>query len=93
MDKGIWIYLAFVSIVASIYTLIDKLAAITKKRRVSEAGLFAIALVGGAAAEYLTMLSIRHKTRHKRFMIGLPIIIFVHAVLLFLYFNKWEVTL
>ena len=90
MDKGIWIYLA---IVASIYTLIDKLAAITKKRRVSEAGLFAIALVGGAAAEYITMLLIRHKTRHKRFMFGLPIIIFVHAVLLFLYFNKLEVTL
>ena len=93
MDKGIWIYLAFVSIVASIYTLIDKLAAITKKRRVSEAGLFAIAIVGGAAAEYITMLLIRHKTRHERFMFGLPIIIFVHAVLLFLYFNKLEVTL
>lgn len=93
MDKGIWIYFAFVSIVASVFTLIDKVAAITKKPRVSEAGLFAVALVGGAAAEYITMLLIRHKTRHKRFMFGLPIIIFVHAVLLFLYFNKWEVTL
>lgn len=93
MDKGILIYLAFVSVVASIFTVIDKIAAIKRAARVSEAGLFAIALVGGACAEYVTMLLIRHKTRHKRFMLGLPFIIVVHSVLLFLFFNKWEVAL
>lgn len=92
MGKSILIYLAFVSLVAVFFTVVDKLAAKTKAPRVSEAGLFAIAVVGGAFAEYITMLLIRHKTRHKRFMLGLPFIIVIHAVLLFLYFNKMEAT-
>ncbi len=37
-------------------------------------------LVGGALLEFLTMKIIRHKTRHKKFMIGLPVMIIIQAI-------------
>lgn len=47
-----------------------------------EKTLFALSVVGGALGMYATMCLIRHKTRHKRFMIGLPIIILIQSVIL-----------
>ena len=52
--------------------------------RVSEKSLLILALLGGSVAELLTMLKIRHKTKHKKFMIGLPVIIFLQGGLLWL---------
>ena len=48
-------------------------------RRVREATLFAFSALGGSVAILITMLFVRHKTRHKRFMIGIPIIIAVQT--------------
>ncbi len=72
-----WQTVAFLIIsgIAMVVTLYDKLIAGGKRRRVPERTLFLLALLGGAAAMYLTMLIIRHKTKHKRFMLGLPLII------------------
>ena len=53
------------------------------KRRISEKTLIILAIMGGSIAEYLTMLKIRHKTKHKKFMIGLPIIIILQLALVF----------
>ncbi|MBQ5843177.1 MAG: DUF1294 domain-containing protein, partial [Clostridia bacterium] len=50
--------------------------------RIPEKTLFLTALFGGSLAMYITMLVIRHKTKHKRFMIGLPVIALAQAVLL-----------
>ncbi len=61
---------------AIIMTLLDKSFARKKgARRIPEWKLFAAALMGGAFGMYITMRRIRHKTLHKRFMVGLPIII------------------
>ena len=43
--------------------------------------LAALILFGGAFAEYCAMRIIRHKTLHKKFMIGLPLIILLHLAL------------
>ena len=37
---------------------------------------------GGATGMYVTMQLIRHKTKHKKFMIGLPIFIVLHIGIL-----------
>ncbi len=74
-------YLAAVSLAAVIMTVHDKSAAKRHKRRVPEKTLFITAVLGGSAAMLLTMVAIRHKTKHKRFMIGLPIIILLQTVL------------
>ena len=68
-------YILTVSVIAMLVTAIDKAAAIKQKRRIRERTLFVWSLLGGSVAMYLTMLGIRHKTRHKRFMIGIPFII------------------
>ena len=74
------IYFAVISLVTIIVTTYDKKAAKKwTKHRVPEKVLFLLAVLGGGLAEYLTMLKIRHKTKHKRFMIGLPIIMFLQV--------------
>lgn len=77
--KYFLIYLAAVSLIAVIMTVSDKSRAKKNKRRIAEKTLFGTAVLGGSAAMYLTMLAIRHKTKHKRFMIGLPLIMIVQA--------------
>lgn len=77
--KYFLIYLAAVSLIAVIMTVSDKSRAKKRKRRIAEKTLFGTAVLGGSAAMYLTMLAIRHKTKHKRFMIGLPLIMIVQA--------------
>ncbi len=69
-------YLFIVSFAAFILTVTDKHNAKKGRRRVSEKALFAAAFLGGSLCEYLTMKAIRHKTLHKRFMLGLPAIMF-----------------
>lgn len=78
-------YFVFISFVAIIITVHDKRAAEKQKWRVPEKTLFLVALLGGALAMYITMLLIRHKTLHKRFMIGLPLIIVLQAGVLIYY--------
>ncbi len=78
-----WIYGIGISVVAVIATVYDKWAAQHNKRRIAERTLFGIAVIGGALAMYATMYLIRHKTRHKRFMIGLPLVLVLQFLLLF----------
>lgn len=77
-------YLCGISAFAAILALYDKIAAKCHARRVPEATLFAVSLLGGSAAMYLVMLLIRHKTKHKRFMLGLPAILVAQGTLYFL---------
>ena len=69
------IYFLAVSLITSVITALDKYKAKKGAFRISEATLFTLAAIGGALSEYMTMRLIRHKTLHKRFMIGLPVII------------------
>lgn len=73
----IFYYLLFINIVAIFICIIDKKNAIQQKWRISEKTLFLVSILGGSVGMYLTMLKIRHKTKHLRFMLGLPIIILI----------------
>lgn len=69
------VYLAVISLVSVIVCVADKRRAkISGARRVPERTLFILSALGGSAAMLVTMLLIRHKTRHIRFMIGIPAI-------------------
>ena len=81
-----FIWFILISAVSIIMTVYDKWAAKHKKRRVPERTLLSLGIVGGAAAMYLTMKMIRHKTKKKKFMVGLPLEILLH-VLIALCFN------
>lgn len=73
------IYFLVISIVSAIVTIYDKHCAVSHKFRVSEKMLFLLALCGGSAVMLLTMIAIHHKTRHLKFMLGLPAIIIVQC--------------
>lgn len=60
-------------------TVYDKYAAKHKKRRVPERTLFLVAACGAALPMFIVMQLIRHKTRHKKFMIGLPALFLIQA--------------
>ena len=49
--------------------------------RIPEGQLMLIAAMGGSVGMYLTMKSIRHKTQHAKFMIGIPAIMIVQVAL------------
>lgn len=76
------IYLCVISLVSIFVTTADKHKAKKGKWRVSEAALLLLSAFGGSFAMYLTMLLIRHKTKHIKFMAGIPLIMVFQAVLL-----------
>lgn len=72
------IYFIVISVVSTALTVIDKKRAVKGKWRISEKVLIITALFGGGLFELITMKLIRHKTKKPLFMVGLPIIIFLH---------------
>lgn len=81
MTEYFFIYILCISLVTAIITAYDKRAAKKyPKNRIPENVLLMLAIAGGSIAELLTMLKIRHKTKHKKFMIGLPVIIVLQMV-------------
>ena len=82
MDKIFYAYILVISLVTIVLTIYDKVAAKKRRFRISEATLMLCGVFGGAVAELITMLLIHHKTRHIKFMLGLPLIILAQAILL-----------
>ena len=58
----------------------DKNRAKAKIRRVPESTLMFFAIVGGSIGVFLGMRICRHKTRHAKFFIGVPIIMVIQIV-------------
>ena len=79
MELFIYIYLAAISIYAVIITALDKRRAVHRDWRVKESTLLLVSALGGSVFMLLTMLLIRHKTRHIKFMLGIPLIILLQA--------------
>jgi len=73
--KYLYIYLAVVSIISIIITIADKSKAKRRAWRVPESVLLGWSAIGGSVAMLITMLLIRHKTKHAKFMVGIPLII------------------
>ena len=83
--RALLIYCICISAVGIIMTVYDKSAARHKKRRVPERTLLTVGFLGAALPMFLTMQCIRHKTRHMKFMLGLPAAFLLHAALLALW--------
>lgn len=75
------IYWSLISVIAIFVTILDKKRAIHNGWRIQEKSLMLCALLGGALTMLITMRIIRHKTRHKKFMFGLPVVIILHILL------------
>ena len=78
------VYLLEINVVALILGAVDKIRARTGRWRVPEGTLLLSAALGGAAGLLLTMLLLRHKTKHKKFILGVPAILLAQVALLLL---------
>jgi len=83
-------YLLFtINIVVFLVYGIDKWKAKRGNRRISEATLLFLAVVGGSIGAWLGMRVWHHKTLHKKFKFGLPLILLAQIVLIgFLVLSK-----
>ena len=80
------VHLVLISIFAIYQTIRDKALSNVPKDspnywRVPEAQLLLISALGGSVAMYITMQTIRHKTQHPKFMIGIPAIMIAQFAL------------
>lgn len=77
--KIITAYLLLINISGFFICLADKRKAIKKRWRIPERNIFAVAAAGGSIGVYLSLILFRHKTRHLRFMAGIPAIFIIQA--------------
>ncbi len=75
---------ALFSIISVILTLVDKSHARRNGKRISESTLMSFAALGGAVFMFLTMLLMHHKTKHIKFMLGLPLMIIYQALIVYM---------
>lgn len=73
-------WLILISLISVIVTAADKVKAKHGSRRVPEATLMLLSVLGGSLAMLITMIIIRHKTKHPKFMVGIPVIIVLQIV-------------
>ena len=67
---------------------IDKWKAKRDKWRVPEATLLMLAAIGGSVGALLGMFVFHHKTKHKKFLIGVPLILLAQLALAYLLLVK-----
>ena len=80
-------YLMVINIVTFLVYGIDKIKAKQGSWRISEATLLIFAVIGGSIGAMLGMKVWHHKTMHKKFKYGLPLILLGQIALIYLIFE------
>jgi uncharacterized membrane protein YsdA (DUF1294 family) len=83
---AILIYLVVMNVIGFAIMGIDKSKAKRGAWRIPEKTLFLVAILGGSIGSILGMKQFRHKTKHKTFTIGMPVI-FIVQVIIVVYFT------
>ena len=76
------IYLLTVNALALAFMLADKRKSKKNAWRIPEATLMGLAAIGGSLGAWLGMVLFRHKTRHPKFSVGIPVLMLLHITLL-----------
>ena len=87
------IYLLAVNALTFIVYGIDKYKAKHAKWRISEATLLMLAVIGGSIGAWCGMKVWHHKTMHKKFKHGVPVILLLQVALAVWIINKMAQTL
>ena len=80
------IYLVIINVLGFLIMGLDKAKAKKQKYRISENTLLFVALIGGSLGSYLGMYCFHHKTKHVKFYIGIPLILFIQILIYCFYF-------
>ena len=88
MANTLQYYLIVINILTFAVYGIDKWKARQGSWRISEATLLMLAVIGGTIGALLGMQVWRHKTMHKKFKYGLPLILLAQITLIYLISDK-----
>ena len=75
------IYLALINMVSLVFCGVDKFCARRRLWRIPEKTLLGLCAMGGAPLFWLGMRLFSHKTRHKRFALGVPVMAVIWILL------------
>lgn len=85
-------YLIVINIIGFIQMGVDKRKALTGKWRLPEKQLWLIAILFGSPGTYFGMQLFRHKTKHRLFKFGLPILSMIELVIIVFIFAYFDWT-
>ena len=84
-----YIYLFLINAAGFALMLADKRKAIKGHWRISERTLLSCAILGGSIGCLAGMHLVRHKTRHLKFAVGIPVILAIQVVGFCLLYIHW----
>lgn len=76
------LYLLIINAASFLLMLADKHKARKNAWRIPEATLMGVTAIGGSLGAMLGMRLFRHKTKHPKFYIGIPVLLALHIALL-----------
>lgn len=84
-------YLLAINAVTFIVYGIDKYKAKKAKWRIPEATLLLLAVLGGSVGAWVGMKAWHHKTMHKKFKYGIPVILLIQiALIAYMHIPMWS---
>ncbi len=79
--KLLILYLVIINALSFALMLADKRRAQKKRWRIRESTLLAVAALGGSVGSLIGMYTVRHKTKHLKFTLGIPLILAVQILI------------
>lgn len=79
--KYLLIYLLTINALGFLLMLADKHRARKNRWRISERTLMAVAALGGSVGSLMGMYTFHHKTRHRKFTLGVPALLALQLAL------------
>ena len=79
--QALFLYLILINAVSFLLMLVDKHKARKNLWRIPEATLMGVAAIGGSFGALAGMYLIRHKTKHRKFTVGIPLMLLIHIIM------------
>lgn len=76
-------YLLLLNLLGFVLMGTDKKRARNNQWRIPEKTLFMVAILGGSLGSLLGMKYFRHKTKHNKFIFGMPAVLIIQLILIF----------
>ena len=80
--QALKLYLVTINAIAFLLMLVDKYKAKKNLWRIPEATLMCVAAIGGSFGALVGMYTVRHKTRHKKFTVGIPALLIIQILII-----------
>ena len=82
LENYVLLYLTIINAAAFLLMLVHKQKAKRHAWRIPESTLIGIAMIGGSIGALAGMYTFRHKTRHLKFILGIPLILVIQILLI-----------